>query len=78
MIALKSKSSRNHKREGTLTTVRKVKNHLVETYATDDIIVETADESMKVLQSLNKTPIEYAELIWAKAYEGIECTLNTY
>lgn len=66
-IPLKSKSSQNRQKEGALTTYYKVLNYLLKDYATNDVIAETFVEIMRLTQLLNKTPIEYTQLLWAKA-----------
>lgn len=40
--------------------------HVLKPYTTDDIIAETKEEIMRRTQPLNKTPIEYADLLWTK------------
>lgn len=42
------------KREGMLSSWKEVVNHLLETYATDDVIVETKTDLQKSNQPLNK------------------------
>lgn len=66
IVSLPSKSCRRQK-EGNLTSYCEVVNNLLETYATDDVIVETEAEIMRYQQPWNKTPIEYAELLCSKA-----------
>lgn len=54
-------------REGESTTYFEVVNYLLEVYATGDSIAETDAEFGSLTQASNKTPIEYAKPLWAKA-----------
>lgn len=67
---LRSKSSRKHQKEGNVTTYFEVESPLLETYVTDDVKPEIDDRIMRFPQPLNKTPIEKAELLWAKKIHG--------
>lgn len=66
-IALRSRSQRNRQNEEPLTPYCEVVNYLLEAYVTDDVIAKTDAEIMGLSQQLNKTLIEYAKLLWAKA-----------
>lgn len=57
--AMEYKSSLKPWEKRTLTTYGKVVKYKMETHAPDDLIAKDA-KIMKVTQSLNKTPIEYA------------------
>lgn len=52
--------------------------HLLETYATDDVIAETDPRIMNFYQLLNRTPNQYAEVHWTKSLPAIKCTKISY
>lgn len=64
--ALKFKSLRWGQKNGALTKYCDVVSSLLASFGTDEVIAETDDEIMKVSQLLNKTQIEFAELLLAK------------
>lgn len=69
-IVLCAKSLHKRQKEGTTTPYCKAVNHLLETHALDDVIVEINTEIMRSFQLVNKTPIDYAKLLCAKSFCG--------
>lgn len=52
-------------------------NYLLETYVTDDVIAEINNDIMPYAQPVNKTPIEYAGILWSKALQ-CDCVYDDY
>lgn len=65
-ITFKSKSSHKPQKEETLTANWRIWNYLLKTFFIDEWVAKADAEIMKFNQPLNKTPIEYANLLWAK------------
>lgn len=55
------------KPESMLSSCKEVMNHLLETYATNDVISETEMNMQNYQQPLHMTPTQYAEALWSKA-----------
>lgn len=64
---LRFKSSGERQKEKTFSTNCQVIMYLLATWAPDDVIDEAHAEIMRFTSLLNKTLIEYAELLRAKA-----------
>lgn len=62
-IALRAKSLHNRHKEETLTTNWVKLGYLLDTYARDDVIAEADAEITISIESLNKTLIDYTELL---------------
>lgn len=61
-MALRSKWHRRQE-EGTVMTYCESVNFLLDTYATDEVIVETADDMMHFTEPSDRSPMEYAEAL---------------
>lgn len=67
-IALRSKAHRSQK-EGPIPSYCEAINYFLETYAVDDVIVQTDTNIMSFTQLSNKSPTEYTEAFWNNAHQ---------
>lgn len=57
----------SHKPEGMSSSWKEVLKHLLETYAIEDVIAETAIDMQNLMMSSNMTLNDHEEALWTKA-----------
>lgn len=65
-ILLTSTHQREDVQEDLFTSYIQVGNHLLEMYATDDMIAETDNDIVLFTQVLGTAPLKFAEALWMK------------
>lgn len=65
-IAQRTKPLCKRKKQEKLTKYQKEVKYLLEIYATDEVSPETDTKIVRLTRLLNRSPIEYVKLLWAK------------
>lgn len=69
-LSLKSRLSHGSAKEGMLTSYVQVVNHLLDTFATDDINAAAGPEEVRLTHPKIMSPLQFADAQWMRALRG--------